>query len=131
MQLTEIVNKLPNGFHDAILKKIELDFSSKEAKFYVDIDFSNTVDDELTYRSAVIMLGEVFYFSCVVPMIIAEISKNGVRIGDIDLLSEKMKIKNKLPELPEGCQLYYMFVEDFNEFIVWGSLQARIIWNNI
>jgi hypothetical protein len=113
MTLEEIEQSLPNGFHDARITDITLDYPKRECKFGLEILFSEPHEKDLeTYRAATLTLSRFLY--CVI-----EAPDENYPFADektlwIDAGSDKLNhlSSTQLPgRLPKGAFSYWFFCQ--------------------
>jgi len=129
MTLEEVEESLPNGFHDARITSISLDYAKRECKFNLEILFSDAEkEDAESYRTATLSLSRFLY--CVIE---APDSKYPFQVEKalwVDAGSEKPNhvSSTQLPgPLPEGAFRYWFFVNNWNSFIHVAALDAEIV----
>jgi hypothetical protein len=130
MTLDQIENSLPNGFHDARLNKIDINYVSRVAKFELQIDIKRYGDQdkkhEEVHRDGIITLNEVLFIVIEAPDPSYPYQKTkGLWIADSGKL-ESIKPQKAIPEtLPEGAFTYYFFINDWNAFIYFSAMSAN------
>lgn len=131
MTLEEIEQSLPNGFHDAQIVSIALDYVRREAKFELEVLFSDSEKEEAeSYRAATLTLSRFLY--CVIE---APDSKYPYQVGkalwvDTGSTYEATQLSSvQLPDPPEGAFAIWFFVNDWNSFIHVAAFDAEIELN--
>lgn len=132
MTIDEIEMKLPNGFHDASLKKIHIDYIKREANLEIDVHIGTPEDKKETYRTVSLKLdGLQFYvIEPPDPQYFLQGTK-GHWIADSAPLEslESEKLPKKLIEcLPKGAFIHYFFISDWNAFIYLAAMDASFEW---
>jgi len=129
MTLKEMEESLPNGFHDARITSITLDYVKRESKFDMEILFSDPdKEDPESYRTATLSLSRFLY--CVIE---APDSKYPFQVEKelwVDAGSDKsnhVSSTQRPGPLPEGAFTYWFFVNDWNSFIHVAALDAEIV----
>lgn len=122
---------LPNGFHDAELQKLEIDYVTMEAQVTLDIWIGQMNDSELreSYRKAVLILSGLKFWINDAPSSDYPYDVNGgitVDLGSIANLEEACKAH--LPPIPEGAFANYFYVNDWNSLIFFAAMDASLIW---
>jgi hypothetical protein len=134
--LAEIVDSLPNGFHDAMIQNLKIDYVKREAEFTIDVWVGDlqSKDDSIRekYRSGKLLLSSLLY--CVIgpPDSSYQYDKPAplwVDAGPIDKLSAPLSASLPKP-IPADSFAYWFFVRDWNAFIYIAAKSARLIWDN-
>lgn len=130
MDIEEIEKSLPNGFHDASLRKIEIDFVKKEAKFHLAVDVSDcdAIPLKEEYRDGILTLMGLVY--CVVE----PPSSSSVELNEALWIADSGPISSiepavKLPAIPAKAFAYYFFVNNWNAFIYVAAIDATFEWD--
>jgi hypothetical protein len=127
MTLEEIEQSLPNGFHDAQIVSIALDYVRREAKFELEILLSDVEKEEAdSYRAATLTFSRFVY--CVIE---PPDSKYSYQVGKELWVNAGSNESNhvssiQLPDLPEGAFTMWFFVNDWNSFIHVAAFNAEI-----
>jgi len=135
MKLEQLENSLPNGFHDADLETISIDYVSREAvmKLLLLVGSPNAVTEEKReiYQTAELHLSDVLYFVIDTPdMKYRYTEKKSLRI-DAGRAGEKSAPAPPVPldQLPTGISAYWFFVSDWNSFIHVAAMDAKLRWS--
>lgn len=132
MTLDEVAASLPNGFHDAQIMSINIDYVNREAAFDLQIwigDDSATKEEEReVYRAAQLTLSQLFF--CVIeppdPLYPYQEGK-ALWVDGGSSKSTPISTSIRLPErLPEGAFIYWFFVNNWNAFIHVAAMDARL-----
>jgi hypothetical protein len=134
MTLEELADTLPNGFHDAQVSGISLDYLKREASFTLDIwvgdSSSQNERAREAYRSAELKLSGLLYCAIEPPDAsypYAESGKLWVDAGALE--SADFRPSVQLPEsLPDGAFACWFFVQGWNSFIYVGAMEASLEW---
>jgi hypothetical protein len=132
VQLMEIENSLPNGFHDAFLESIHVDYESRRATFKLqlwigDIDAATKTQREAYEESSLELLDLVY--------LVVEGPDPRTKYADakklwIDAGEAKPGTAPGTPipveQLPRGTFAYWIFVRDWNSFIHVAARGARL-----
>lgn len=136
MKLQEIENSLPNGFHDAQVKQVEIDYEKGIAKFILVLwigDMSSP-DESVRekYREAILILKDLIY--CVIEAPDPAYSVTKARPFSIDagsIKDKQIQSDTILPNnLPVGSFAYWIFVNEWNSFIHIAAMDAIIELGN-
>jgi hypothetical protein len=129
MTFEEIENNLPNGFHDARINKINLDYVKRVATFDLEICVLDSEDETPEdYRAAKLtLLGLLF---CVIEAPESTYPYYEGKSLCVDAGSSNLGKSSltRLPEpLPEGAFAHWFFVNNWNAFIHVAAMDAQII----
>lgn len=132
MTLEEISDSLPNGFHDAQIKKLNLDYVNREATFDLEIwigtDSSTKGEERDAYREARLTLSQLLF--CVVEPPDPNYPYQEGKPLWVDAgssLPTQTSTSIRLPEpLPEGAFIHWFFVNNWNAFIHVAAENARL-----
>ena len=129
MNLDDLAAELPNGFHDALLRTFSSDPSARRAEFILDIWLGDlhdagTLERERRRPARLELLGLAYLL-----------------LGDTD---PRYPVTNEAPvqidscnaddnpdlsrQVPEGGFAGRFFVTEWNAFIHFAALDARLIW---
>lgn len=111
MWLNEIEDNLPNGFHDAIINSVKIDFIALKLEVQLQIDKSDCeLEDSLHYQSVLVTVTNLKSFQFDMPSNTNFKSKfEGQRITSTGC-EEKVSAENNLKN-------YYFFLPECNSFI--------------
>jgi hypothetical protein len=129
MTIEDIESNLPNGFHDAILKKICIDYEKNEAFFDIDLDSSvpDSPDDdtkENVFSRRLFLSGLVF---CIVepPTIPYTDSKvRGLWIASSGAVKPEQRSKGLPESIPDGAFVHFFFINNWNASIYLAAMDA-------
>jgi hypothetical protein len=135
MTIEEIDGSLPNGFHDADITGIQIDYVRREAIFTLEVDVSSleTGTRERSYRPAELKLSGLLYLIIEPPdrpfgeEEFARGSKPWITADSSDFgLLESVPV---LPEpLPPGGFRHWFFNSRHNCFIYVAAMDAGFEW---
>lgn len=139
MQLGEIEYSLPNGFHDADLEGIEVDYTARKAlmKMQLHVGDSNgaTKEEREAYKRAELELSDVLYFVIDAPDPKYRYSEKGalwLDAGDARVARGTVQAAPAPPvpveRLPDGASAYWFFVGNWNSFIHVAAMSAALRW---
>lgn len=134
MTIDEISDSLPNGFHDADICSISLDYVKKESVFLIDVDLSlPDVEVETPSRQGELKLTGLLYCVIEPPAVtfsneyISEKTKLWVVSDSSDF--SVLKDCPNLPEpLPDGSFRHWFFISTHNCFIYVAAMDAMFQW---
>lgn len=126
--IEEIERKLPNGFHDATVKRIEIDLLNRTLKIDIDIDISDVGDAEIKSRSATLNVMDLVFCAIEPPRELGyfNLETRGAWVAYSS--SEKPKnFQTDIPSpLPAGAFEHYFFISEWNSFIVIVAKGAKL-----
>jgi hypothetical protein len=133
MTIAKIEATLTNGFHDAFLERLSLDYMRCEARLDVSV-WTGDLDahsEELreARRKGVLTVTGLLY--CVMDPPDARSFRQeaeGLWIADSGSV-DNAGLSAKLPHpLPEGAFAHYFFINDWNAFIILVAKDAHFDW---
>ncbi|MCX7900340.1 MAG: hypothetical protein N2444_09715, partial [Methylocystis sp.] len=117
MTLDELDSSLPNGFHDAMIRSIAIDYDACEARLKIDLWVGNpdarAEEEREKYASAELTLSGLLYWITEAPKFLCSPGGLWIDAGSIERLQTK---KPKLPEIPAHAFASYVYVNDWNSF---------------
>ena len=134
MTLEELADTLPNGFHDAEVRQLNIDYVKREARLLLDLlvgdPSAQTEELREGYRQAEVKLSGLLYWVIEPPDARYEYGKAGTLWIDAGALgSDEPQPSVKLPEpLPSGAFASWIFVQDWNAFMYVAAMDASIEW---
>lgn len=127
----KIVASLPNGFHDAELQKLVIDYMTMEAQVTLDIWIGQMNDPELreSYRQAILTLsGLVFWINDAPSSDYPYDVGGGFSVGSGSIASLEEARKAHLPLIPEDAFGNYFYINDWNSLIFFAAKDASLTW---
>jgi hypothetical protein len=132
MTLDELAASIPNGFHDAELNALAIDYTKREARLVLNIWIADDLkkpEDIETYRLAEVTLsGMVFWISESPDVRHSYWEARSLRIDIGPMESFERKSLAQLPPVPAGAFVNWIFVTDWNAFIYVAAEDARLDW---
>jgi len=141
MRIEEIIKSLPNGFHDAELKSINLDYLEKKAVLFLDIWTGDLTSHDTglreTYKAGILEIEKFLFFSIEAPDQRYEFPANGsvtIDLWPLDLLKDKLKgelfqsITKIIETLPKEIFSAWIYVSNWNAFIYFAASNAAFRW---
>lgn len=134
MNLRQIDDELPNGFHDALLEQVTislvLDRVEIDLQLLVGDPDGATEAEREAYKKARLILSEVVYFVIEPPGPGSEYSNpKPLRIDAGEATDENPpRFPKPLRALPEGAFGYWFFVDSWNSFIHFAARNASLSW---
>ncbi len=138
MTFDELCNTLPNGFHDAELQRFEMDYQSRKLVFDVVVWIGDMEDEpnQEMYRPARVTVEGVAYF-VMEPPDPREPQDSGYpwkESGSITFDTgegQPKHIASVLPKTPEGTTVTWMYLYDFNSFMLFAASDASLEWTGL
>ena len=120
MSIEEIERALPNGLHDAILRKHVVDYENRTLEFHVDVwigDLDSKIDEEREcYKPGVVRFEGLEYFIIEPPCgVKARFEPFSFSAGNPAL--DKIKPSVVLPEPPTGTLRAFFFIYKLEAFM--------------
>lgn len=133
MTIEDIECSLPNGFHDASLKSISLDYAQHRAELdiYVDISNPDAIDEDTTeaYRSGkLVLLGLLFCIIEPPDLQSADLNADGLWITSSGTVEPGEMPKDFLTLLPTGAFGHRFFINNWNAYMYIAAMEARFVW---
>jgi hypothetical protein len=131
MTIDDIARTLPNGFHDAEVSTITLNYSADEAVLRMDVWIGDLYSTSCeTYRTACLTLSGLIFCVIEPPNTPGEIRGREplcIDTGSVESLSNPPE--TKLPsESIEGSFTNWIYVRHWNSFIYISAEEARLDW---
>jgi hypothetical protein len=129
MTLRELAATLPNGFHDAQLRRFEMDYVERRLRFDLDVwigDMENAPAREL-YRPARLTVDEVAYLVIEPPDVRYSSRERDVVVIDAGE-GRAAKSESHLPEPPAGTSITWMYLGAMNRYLHFASGNASLEW---
>lgn len=131
--LDDLDASLPNGFHDAELNALSIDYVKAQLRLSLDIwvgDMNAPPGNAReAYRQADVLLSGLIYCVCEAPDAqypFAGAHSITIDIGAIHQL--KTPPAMNLPPVPEAAFANWIYVKDWNAFIYVAAQDARLEW---
>ncbi len=129
MNITELEADLPNGLHDAVLRTFSTDLVARRAEFILDVwlgDLHSSVTSERErYRSARLELLGLAY------LIVDDRDSRDSLKREAPLQIDACAADDdpdRSRQVPHGGFAGRFFVTEWNGFIHFAALDARLIW---
>ena len=135
MTIEEISNTLPNGFHDAYIRRLSIDYAAREAAFALEVCIGNSESEDASkrdeYKQGRLKLEGLLYFVIEppdIPLPEDDILEEGkLWIADDSTDFDELKSYPKLPELNKGFR-HWFFISNYNSFIYVAAMNASFEW---
>jgi hypothetical protein len=133
MTLEELADTLPNGFHDAQISSVSIDYVERQARLNIDLWVGVPSEDEElreAYREGELKLSGLLYWVIEPPDAnypYGKLEQLWVDAGSLESASFKPSVK--LPEpLPAGAFASWIFVQGWNSFMYLAAMDASLEW---
>jgi hypothetical protein len=134
MTLDELDHKLPNGFHDAHVSSISLNYVEGVAQLRLSLLVGWPDDPEPQrnqYQEAILTVTELCFCSIEPPSSKYPVIPNGkpLRVNGDPAKPDHLPSLPKLSvKFPTGTWCYRFFVQDWNAFIHIAARDAQLAW---
>jgi hypothetical protein len=134
MNLRELDQSLPNGFHDATIQAISVDYASSTAivklELLVGTPDADTPEERDSYKPAELHLSGVLYFLIDPPDPKRKYDQAKALWIDGGCYENGSAPSPPIPLtlLPNGVSTYWFFVHEWNSFIHLAAREANIRW---
>ncbi len=134
MTLDELDRSLPNGFHDAEIFSVALDYKAGTAKFHLSllVGWPEDPDPERqAYQEATLLVTGLCFCSIDPPDPTYPFLPDGKPIlvsGDPAERDCLPSLPNLTTKVPDGTWFYRFFVDDWNAFIHIAGRNAEVTW---
>lgn len=135
MTFEELTDTLPNGFHDSELLRFQMDYLTRRLVLEVVVwigDMDNKTEKE-TYRPARVTVENVAYLVIEPPdpREPPDSSYPWLEPGSITFDTgegQPSQSASILPTAPEGTTVTWMYLYDFNRFLLFAAGDATLEW---
>ena len=134
MTFQELEQKLPNGFHDAAIREIRLDFMGRSVEIEIDLLMGgpDEPDPELC-RVGKLRISPAYLFFIEPPDPHYSFVPNGSSFkvdGDSVKVGQNAEADRLLPMLPQNATTYRFFLEKWNAFLYLAGGGVEFSWND-
>lgn len=130
MSLKELEGSLPNGFHDARIKKINLNYEKRIIVLEIAVDISNPDTDLPEYRVGKIVISNFLF--CVIEQPdnkYITLANEGLWISGSDQISPEDLPMKITAQLPEGSFVHRFFINNWNAFLYLVAMDSQLEWS--
>jgi len=132
MTFEEFESTYPNGFYDAEIVSVSIDYRNREVKLQINLR-GNMPDspDSQEYKLAVLTLHSFYYFSIEPPEpdhLFSFRSPYITAVGYPEDPAQFPLIENLKPTLPLGAFCCRFYIHDWNSFIHVAANKAQLSW---
>ena len=133
MTFEELDRELPNGFHDAILLSLVVDYVAGTAQLKINLLVGGPEDaDPEEYRAAILRITGVQFCSIDPPDPTYRFVPNGspLRIsGDLARLDHLPELDRLMAKVPKDVSCFRFFVSQWNSFIHLAARDVQFAWS--
>jgi hypothetical protein len=134
MTFEELDQSLPNGFHDAEIRKIEVDFTTPSIVIGMNLHVGAADDpDPERYRAGTVTIDVPYVFFIEPPDAAYHFIPNGSPInasGNSVKAGQNPKVDRLLGVLPPNATSYLFFLDDWNSSIYLSGASAKFSWDD-
>lgn len=131
MTIGEIEANLPNGFHDATLNNIFIDYDTQRVVLSIEVNIGSPEDDNENFRTGKLTISGVLFCAIEPPDPKYAFQKaKGIWIADSGTVTSSMKNAYMIEHLPKGVFFHYFFINEWNSFIFVAARDAVFEWGN-
>lgn len=132
MTFEHLDRQLPNGFHDARLRRVDINYGDRTARLHMsfwvgDLDGPNRED----YKDGTLNVDGLCYYAIEAPDPTYPFMRTGSPInvaGYPEDLEKFPALNGLLSVLPKGVTCYRFFVHDWNSFIHIAARDVQLSW---
>jgi hypothetical protein len=134
MTFEEIKQRLPNGFHDAEIRKISVDFVNRSIVMGMNLHVSVPGDaDPERYRAGTLEVLSPFLFFIEPPDPRYHFVPDGAPLnatGNSVKVGQNAEIDRLLEVLPPNATVYLFFLDDWNSCLYLGGASVEFSWDD-
>ncbi len=132
----ELDHELPNGFHDAKIRSVRIDYLSRTAELGMDLLVGVGIPDDKNksvYRRGRVKVAGLLLFFIQAPDPGCKFLLDGTPLfvsGDAVRAGQSPEVDGLLPFLPPDGVAYRFFLEDWNSFLYLGGGDVEFSWED-
>ena len=128
MTFRQLVASLPNGLHDAELRRFELDYEQRKLRFELTIWIGNLSDpkNRELYRSAILTFDDVAYLVAEPPAAALPLDAGTIRIDAGE--GRPKQSSSELPSAPQNTTVTWMYLDELNTFLIFAAGDGTLEW---
>jgi hypothetical protein len=136
MTFEKLEKELPNGFHDAKIRSISLEYVSRTAKLMMNLLVGvGTPEDRSAsvYRPGTTSIHGLLFFWVEPPDRKYNFLPDGSPLnvdGDSVRAGQSAELDRLLPTLPQNATVYRFFVEEWNSFLYLAGASVEFSWDD-
>jgi hypothetical protein len=128
--LEQIETTLPAGFHDARVRRVEIDYLSRSARIDVVLDAGDPGSDDLAdrdaWRAARLELRDLLFLVFEPPATRPEAYSGEAWITSSAPATADQR--ERLPDVPPGFFCHAFFASNWNAHLFAAARDARLVW---
>ncbi len=132
MKFEELENMLPNGFHDAEIHDLKIDYIGGSAVIRMGFDFGNPNGPKREdYRIGDLQISGLYFLSIDPPDPKYPYVPDGCSLnvsGDPAKVDTFPALEKLSQSFPSGVSCYRFFVNEWNSFINIAAREAQVYW---
>jgi hypothetical protein len=131
MTLEELENTLPNGLHDAEVKRITVDYAQRRVTFELAVwvgSIDESPERREAYKNGLVEVSGLLFLVMEPPDPKYPFTRSGITIDGCNM--SKNINDELLKSLPPGSFFRSLWVSEWNTFIHIAANSARIVWMN-
>ena len=129
MTFSQVLATLPNGLHDAQLRRLEVDYERKRLRFELEVWVGNLRDSDSrqSHRPAILTFSDLAYLIVEPPT-----------AGSMPLEAETLRIdageghpkqsSSELPVPPPDTTVTWIYLTEPNTFLIFAAGEASLEW---
>lgn len=134
MTFEELEEKLPNGFHDAEIRTINIDFLNRSIVVGMNLHASMPGDlDPERYRPGTLRVVSPYLFFIEPPDSRYHFVPNGRPLnatGNSVKVGKDAAVDHLLPVLPPNATVYLFFLDDWNSCLYLAGASVEFSWDD-
>jgi hypothetical protein len=130
MTFEEVSASLPNGFHDAEIRRFEMDYVHRTLQFDLDVwigDMDDSRRRRELYRPARLTLADVAFLVIEPP----DVNNPWLKAGSIRIdvgEGQPPRSSSTLPVAPAGTRTTWIYLEELNTFLLFSAGNTSLDW---
>ena len=130
MTFNELDRTLPNGCHDAELRRFSMDYVNRTLIFDLVVWIGRMEDEQARelYRPATVKVSKVAFLVLEPPDSNYPWQKAGTVCIDTGEGVPKQS-SSKIPNIPNGVVVTWMYLKEMNRFLLFAGAEATLEWN--
>lgn len=134
MTFDELEQSLPNGFHDAAIREITVDFIRRSVTVSIDLLTGHpSSPDPESYRAGRLQIAPIYLFFIEPPDPRYSFIPNGAHVkvdGGCVKVGQSAETDSLLPVLPRSATMYRFFLEKWNAFLYLAGESVEFSWDD-
>lgn len=130
MTLEQIETTLPSGFHDARLRRVDIDYQARAARIDLVLDAGDPGSEDLAgreaWRAARLVLEDLLFIVFEPPATRPESYAGEAWITSSSPATTDQR--RRLPRVPPGYFCHAFFASNWNAHVFAAARDARLVW---